>query len=52
MEVVLETEIIMQRGKQMELRHVLEVMSIVLVIEWIWDMRPKKEPRRNQGFGA
>ena len=48
----METEIIMQRGKQMELPHVLEATSIVLVIEWICDMRPKKEPRRNQGFGA
>lgn len=36
----------------MELRHILEALSAVLVMQWIWDRREGKEPRRSQGFGA
>ena len=36
----------------MELRHVVEAMSIVLVIECKWDMRSRRGTKGKPSFGA
>lgn len=36
----------------MELRRVVEAMSIVLAIEWKWDMRSRRGIKGKPSFGA